>query len=275
MLYKDRVKACIRQHLPKCCVKFAGDIAVNVVAVDRGLKPSFLFDYAFVSTNVMANFVENLYQESLILNLLDVVSISDHILVTRFSSLIDHLHDTCEGYERKNVLIDVSKHLKDPEIMGDSDCERVITSCLDSIKCAEVNSEKQCRIVKLSEEHNATTLFGLLLGYPVIYWYSSENTDTGNCLDMVPIRVIKVFSVLDEGESHKHNSSIKTKLNHSVNERQLHSIYSWSYPNEFKTQCQKYVDGWQQNLHSIASKQISANSLLFKDEVVSLPVVVM
>lgn len=275
MLYKDRVKACIRQHLPKCCVKFAGDIVVNIIAVEQGIKPSFLFDYAFVSANVMANFIEDMFREGLILNLLDVVSISDHILVTRFSSLIDHLHDTCEGYERKNVLINVSKHLKDPEIMSESDCERVIKSCIDSIKRAEVNSEKQCRIVKLSEEHNATTLFGLLLGYPVIYWYSSENADFGNCLEMVPIRVIKVFSVLNDDESCKQSSSIKAKPNHSANESQLHQIYSWSYPNEFKTQCQKYVDGWQQNLHSVASMQIRAKSLLFKDEIVSLPVVVM
>lgn len=269
-------KTVIRHHLPRCCLKHVAQIHANIAAVDSGIKPSFLFDYAYVMPRVMAKFVEQLYAEGLTSYQLDIISLEDNVLITRIEQLRDHLQDAYRADYKKTILVDISKHLKCPEILTELDSQRLITSCFESLNAALGDLDVPFKVVNLLSDSNVTTLFGLLIGYPVVYWYSTESMDAKSCLDMIPLHVVKVFCTMNECEQKPENgldSGIVQWREHSMNQSSL--IYSWSYPESLRTECEEYAARWQKTVDSAATKQKSIKSLLFEDELVTLPVLAM
>lgn len=259
---RDEWKSTIRHHLPRCCMKNVTSIQANITAVDAGIKPSFLFDFAFVASSDMALFLEQLYKKGLTLCVLDVISVDDHIFVTKFDELISRLQDDCAQMCKRVVLIDVSKNLVAPEFVISSHSRRIIAQCIELAKLAENASNSQCWTIKLSPESNASTLFGLLLGYPVVYWHSPGNTDGSNCLDMVPLCITRAFGVLDVANSSDNISG------------RAPPIFSFSYPEFLRVHCKESVAKWKSNLLNIVAENKSIK-IYFNEEIVTLPVVAM
>ena len=78
---------------------------------------------------------------------------------------------------------------------------------------------------------NRTTLYGVLLGYPVIYWYDDNIAGAASCLSMVPLLVFTVTVSMD--------------LNGVASEC---DIYSFSIPEALQSECQRSVDSWHSQL---------------------------
>jgi len=89
-------------------------------------------------------------------------------------------------------------------------------------------------MLELSPEVNHTTVFGLLLGYPVVYWYSNV-TSADNCLSQVPLRLFRILAVDSKADSH---STV---------------IYSFTVPEQLYSHCQSFVDSWQKHLFTSVS----------------------
>ena len=105
----------------------------------------------------------------------------------------------------------------------------------------------------LPPTNNRTTMFGLLLGYPVIYWYRTEDeTDPANaevCLDFVPLRVYTVAGKL-----------ISTDV-----ECQPHTIYSFSCPEEQAAVMSDTIKNWLKTTQRVdCSKYFSDISMTYK-----------
>ena len=89
--------------------------------------------------------------------------------------------------------------------------------------------------LELSPDINRSTVFGLLLGYPVVYWYNNA-TSADNCLSHVPLRLFQISAV------------------DSTVDSQPAVIYSFTIPEQLYSNCQFFIDNWQKQLFTLASK---------------------
>ncbi|XP_055511036.1 UPF0739 protein C1orf74 homolog isoform X1 [Leucoraja erinacea] len=89
-------------------------LAAEILAVDSGLKPSFLFDYCASNAEQIQNYVQELWKTGLLSEHLHVLSIQDNILITNLNRTIRHLERTLQG--DGVPVIDVSLHRKTPQL---------------------------------------------------------------------------------------------------------------------------------------------------------------
>lgn len=87
--------------------------------------------------------------------------------------------------------------------------------------------------IELPPSVNRTTLYGVLLGYPVIYWYddAADGYDGGSCLSMTPL-VVTTATVTFDLKGHCNDGPKKCE------------IYSFSIPEALFKLCQEPVDTW-------------------------------
>jgi len=88
---------------------------------------------------------------------------------------------------------------------------------------------------ELTPDMNRSTVFGLLLGYPVVYWYKDVTT-ADNCLSHVPLRLFRILAVDSTANS------------------QPTVIYSFTVPEQLYSHCQFLIDSWQKQLLTLASR---------------------
>ncbi|KAL3188712.1 hypothetical protein MRX96_022219 [Rhipicephalus microplus] len=85
---------------------------------------------------------------------------------------------------------------------------------------------------------NLCTVFGVLLGYPVVYWFEG-GADAGNCLAMEELNVVRVRSATSSaGRSEGVPSD---------------DVYSFSFPAALDGELRPHVDAWWQRLRARAA----------------------
>lgn len=98
---------------------------------------------------------------------------------------------------------------------------------------------------------NLCTAFGVLLGYPVVYWFDG-GADAANCLAMEELNVVRVRSARQGDPTEKAG---------------CHEVYSFSFPLRLSAELGPHVDAWWKELSS------KARDLSRVDEVRCYPVV--
>ncbi len=99
-------------------------------------------------------------------------------------------------------VIDVSANLEDPVLLGREDVGLIVCDIQRAVQsCSESACSATILDISLPAVLNRTTVFRYLLDYPVLYWYTLENS-TENCLSMVPLRNWKVTVKLKWGGTH-------------------------------------------------------------------------
>jgi len=88
--------------------------------------------------------------------------------------------------------------------------------------------------LELPADINRSTVFGLLLGYPVVYWYS-DITRADNCLSHVPLRMFSISAM------------------NSTAANQPTVIYSFTVPELLYSHCKFLIDNWQNKLFALVS----------------------
>lgn len=113
---------------------------------------------------------------------------------------------------------------------------------IETVSVVQVVTEKltiwttdEAFTLELTPDINRSTVFGLLLGYPVVYWYSNV-ASADNCLSHVPLRMFRISAVDNTADS-------KPTV-----------IYSFTVPQQLYSQCQVLIDNWQEQLFTLASK---------------------
>ena len=176
---------CIKSHLNKPCFKKQQAVICGILGVDHGVKPALLFDVASVSSVQLYSCIRNATAAGLVQSHLSVLEIDMDVFVVCLDRLKSHL---CGKAPVK--LVNVSGGLEHPAVLERTETEHIFHTI--AMKIQDLPSQHEgVLMVDFPEDVNRTTVFGILLGYPVVYWYPPRDT-LDNCLSMVPLTVWKV-----------------------------------------------------------------------------------
>lgn len=151
--------------------KFFKEIAYQIHFVNLGVKRGFLWDFGVtIDFNLFNLFILELIEIGLTSNSLKVVTLLDEIF------LINYKMESPEF-----VFVDVTKNSK-PKIIEENNSE--------NIWYKNFIHENSGSISKLIPPENSCipSLIGILIGFPVIYWYNNKISDE-NCLGNVILNV--------------------------------------------------------------------------------------
>ncbi|XP_033123458.1 UPF0739 protein C1orf74 homolog [Anneissia japonica] len=231
-----------------------------------GVKNGFLYDYGIIDSDSMIAFLQDFTNLLAVdtsvggLSLRDclsvnVIEVNENIFVVNTDILIPFLRRCLEkGYLK---CIDVSGKLDEPVICTDHVIsENIVKELASSLKIIldfategslACNSDSMDQATLLNKPTirklkvdvatgcNITTLFGILIGYPIVYWYN--NRDVNNCLGMVPLRVYNVKCIV-------HLADISGKF----------TMYSFSIPDSLVSCFKERIVSWFDDLQSRVKK---------------------
>uniref|UniRef100_A0A3B4ZA87 Zgc:112163 n=2 Tax=Seriola lalandi dorsalis TaxID=1841481 RepID=A0A3B4ZA87_SERLL len=165
------------------------DLASQVSAVDLGLKPALLYDSNGASSEQLQQYLSMLQCSQLVSKSLLTLDLNGNTLivnpVTVRSNIEQAFHDSGVA------VIDVCHSLEKPTITDllRGELKSVIEDLLFLLSRCELNeAEKPLYVGEICEDWNLCTVFGLLLGYPVTYWFN-QTKSFENCLSMTPLMV--------------------------------------------------------------------------------------
>lgn len=186
----------------KCLGKLSGkcyrSFLLDVTAISFGIKPSLLFDYAVVDSENASSLVKGFAAKGFIPRPLDVLKVHQDIFFADLNALVNYLRNCVHSEEF--ILIDVSGKLQEPRVLENEIAKRVKKQFRKIVENLHQKSEdspsyltqrgevlqnhQYVDLSSYSDEHcSVPSVFGFLLGYPVIYWCDQANEH--NCLNMV------------------------------------------------------------------------------------------
>lgn len=257
-----RNSRCARKHLPK--------VFLSIQAVDKKLKPSYLWDAFAADVSEIQLYLEELYLLRLIDNKLNILCIDNTVFVT----LYDSLKLLLDNFSVTDVdLVDVSKTVSVPSVLPIKEKTEILDPIIKYFE--EILTQLSCQDGKCMKNIdcnacNPSTLFGILLGYPVLYWFSHQSPHSEfACLSMLPLKVHKIVT----------NVSLPTDYSkfcfNSNNMPSYHELFSFSIPENVIKETEYVVKNW---FHMLMCK--SKSNTIFYDfkiqtNVISLPSVSM
>ena len=190
------------KSLGKLSSKYYRSFLLDIVAIFLGLKPSLLFDYAVVEWKNAIRLIAGLARKTSGFTdfspLLYVLKVAEDIFYADLRLLVKRLRESVDMEEF--TLIDISGKLQEPHVLkkelADSverQFQRIVEDLEEKYKELTQRGElvvEDSRVINLSNygDNNwcVPSIFGFLLGYPVIYWCDRAG-DLDNCLSMVPL----------------------------------------------------------------------------------------
>ncbi|XP_076313509.1 UPF0739 protein C1orf74 homolog [Tachypleus tridentatus] len=234
-------------------------IELDILSVIHGLRPAYLWDKCLASPEEIQNFVRAFSARfstskcKYRYNILDVLVLEESVFVINLQALVGHLGRLVN--DSSFPFIDVSFNLENPELVsvGESLTMNVIRNVENELRKywelqQRTESNREPSVIKLDCDNlwNLTALFGILLNFPVIYWYNLETQRKGdNCLGMTTLRVYRIICHIHFTESLIH-----------------HEILSFSVPKCVYSQIQEKICLWFFMLKNIVSSFCCA---CFKD----------
>ena len=155
------------------------ELALNLFFIRRGIKPGFLWDLGNIN-------VSGLLELKIVLPDILVLHIAGDYFVSSRECFHKHLHTLTLNFP---TIIDITNKLEKPKI-ATTVIEHKVQEDLRSL-VSQICDEDRTDI-SLGLDMNVTTLFGLMLGYPVVYYYDTKIQ--GNCLSNRDLTVYKVGS---------------------------------------------------------------------------------
>ena len=224
-------KDIVLSYLGKSFTKHVFTFFADLFVIDVGLKPSFLLDYVSTDFHKVDLAIVTLHKNGYLKNRLRVLQVDNfEIFIFNTTHLLQHLEEV-----RGNMclFINVSTSAKTPRVLHSSTSNELVDnifSCLDAVmSTASTGALDDPLQINPHNSVNRTTLYGILLGYPIIYWYETkeeamEKGETDTCLSLVPIRVHKLTAQFKKS-SQKPFSDILDILN-----GRKCVVYSFSHP---------------------------------------------
>lgn len=221
----------------------------------RGYKPAYLWDASEPTERAI---VECLRQcRAACDGVVRALRLGSDVLLCNVADTRRRLADWRLGVK----FVDVSARLRCPAVLTSAPAgvgdmlaslkevlERMATSPAESLN--ETASERiSCGV------WNLCTAFGVLLGYPVVYWFDG-GADAGNCLALEELNVVRVRCAR-QGDLPVPRTSAE----------QGDEVYSFSFPLRLSAELGPHVDAWWKEVNS------KARDLTRVDEVKCYPVV--
>ncbi|XP_054713243.1 UPF0739 protein C1orf74 homolog [Uloborus diversus] len=218
------------------------NVLFNLQAVDKEIKPCYLWDAFPADISEVKLYLNELYSSGQISKSLNAFLVNDTIFVTRFENLKTQLDNLGA---KKVKVIDVSKENVMPIILPAEEKSKVLKSVMKNVHTllSSLTDPDSCdKEVKNADVPicNITTLYGVLVGYPVLYWYSlqSHNSDF-TCLSMVPLKVYKVMSNFSSSDFSGFGASVS---------QSARELFSFSIPENVSNKTESLVNEWFDSL---------------------------
>jgi hypothetical protein len=108
------------------------------------------------------------------------VKLNDDLFIVNVEQVLHNLEES--------IIVNCSKELDEPELFEEQIDEK------DFLRRRLKLSENSFLNIVVDGEHFCIpTLIGLLIGYPVVYWYSKNSADS-TCLDGASLSLLQYFS---------------------------------------------------------------------------------
>lgn len=167
--------------------KWFREIATQIHCVAAGLKTGFLWDLGPpIDVAQLTDILQALHVVDARTKSMCVVEIENDLI----------LLNLCEYWQQKFddiIYVNVTTQLSKPEIIDDRTYGATIQPMFDNLQeqlrpynCTTDNGLS----IKLDihETFCIPTIFGVMIGYPIVYWYDSKQS-ADNCLSFVPLNV--------------------------------------------------------------------------------------
>uniref|UniRef100_UPI00358FBBF3 UPF0739 protein C1orf74 homolog n=1 Tax=Myxine glutinosa TaxID=7769 RepID=UPI00358FBBF3 len=232
----------------------AAKAAWDAVAVEVGLRPGFLYDRSLVEPKDLLTFLEQLRGSGLLHGPSPVVlDLQGHLIVANPSVTLTHLS------EGRWVLVDASPTLAEPQIAkADAVAESLRISQTLAAAIVAAPAAGPVLLRPESKGWNLATAFGLLLGFPVVYWSEAKAGREGDtCLaSPCPVRVYRASARCPKRPD---------------GSAALHDICSFSIPSVVASSTASTLARWQTTLHLDFAKQRCFEHLNVTSEMTLLP----
>lgn len=160
---------------------------MDLWCVLNGIKSAWLVDYLPLDVTKMRQLLEDAISAG-------IFTIHDHsVAVLMLNNDMLVINTVKQLVTPPGVFIDVSAKLDRPVVV--SECAWELVRCaIQEIRQVITAVRKSCAEqllvtaqLKLDEDVNLSTIFGWLLGYPVVYWFDNSLSNTWNCVSVNPL----------------------------------------------------------------------------------------
>lgn len=229
------------------------DLFTQVLAVDLGLKPALLYDANNASSEQVQQYLNSLQSSQLVSKSLFTLDLNENTLVVNPTSVLSHMKEFCGG---SVAVVDVCHLLENPAICDPSRVKflNIVEKLHSLIEGYEHhNNPEPLYVGEQCNEWNLSTVFGLLLGYPVTYWFD-QNRSFENCLSMTPL-MVTTASATWRSDNTLHTSC----------------LYSFSVPADLLQDTQHNLKSWHSRLKETFQQQHVLTDLTISQTLVTLP----
>ncbi|XP_047437786.1 UPF0739 protein C1orf74 homolog [Mugil cephalus] len=230
------------------------DLAAQVSAVDLGLKPALLYDSNGACAEQLQQYLSSLQSLQLVSESLLTLDLSGNSIVVNPVTVRSHLEKVLS--DGNVAVIDVCHSLDKPSISDPlrGELQRMTQDLLLLLGPTQRLQEdgKLLNAGEKCEEWNLCTVFGLLLGYPVTYWFD-QTKSFENCLSMTPLSVTTASATW-----HVNTAAHKCRL------------YSFSVPAALHEKTQSNLENWRHRLQERFEQQHVLKDLTISQSIVTL-----
>jgi len=248
---------CLSVRRKSLSVAQSVDLAMQVLAVDVGLKPALLYDSNGADVEQVQEYLTSLQSIQLVSKSLLTMALVGNALIVNPEIVMSNLEQLL-NINSHVIVINVCHSLETPSIVDPVNdtftnmIRELLIMLRQFVQQAEVG--KTLHVEEKCNDWNLCSLFGILLGYPATYWFD-QNRSFENCLAMTPLMVTKASATWKacRGEPHQF------------------LLYSFSIPAVLHKDTQCDVDRWNLRLKERFQQQTVFSDLNICQSVVTLP----
>uniref|UniRef100_A0A3Q2QQ49 Zgc:112163 n=1 Tax=Fundulus heteroclitus TaxID=8078 RepID=A0A3Q2QQ49_FUNHE len=182
-LFVSAARDSLRSGRKRLSLSQSLDLGAQVSAVDLGLKPALLYDSNGASAGQLQRYLGSLRSLRLVSDSLLALDLNGNGLIVNAAALRPTRHGV-------PAVVDVSASLEKPVVSGAQrgrlkGLAAELSLLLEEFQRLGEADGPLC-VGERAEDWNLCTVFGLLLGYPVSYWFDQAQSFE-NCLSMTPL----------------------------------------------------------------------------------------
>ncbi|XP_068598666.1 UPF0739 protein C1orf74 homolog [Brachionichthys hirsutus] len=254
-LFIDAARRCLSADRKRLSVTKCLDVAAQLLAVDLGLKPALLYDSNGASADQVQRYLSSLQSSQLVSRSLLTLELNGNVLIIDPVSVQSAVEQFFS--DSTVAVIDICHSLEKPAI-SDPDGDELRSMRRDLLLLLRgieepMEADERPYVGENSEKWNLCTVFGLLLGYPVTYWFD-QTRSFENCLSMTPLAVTTA-SATWRGDSTGHACR----------------LYSFSIPAVLLQDVRPKLDNWRRRLQGKFNQQNVLQDLAVCQSMVTLP----
>ncbi|KAK2862055.1 hypothetical protein Q5P01_001588 [Channa striata] len=254
-LFVAAARNCLCANRKHPSVPQSVDLATQVLAVDLGLKPALLYDLNGACAEQVQQYLSSLQAFQLVSKSLLTMDLNGNTLIVNPVTVISNLEQVLN--DSSVAVIDICHSLDKPSIINPltEELNGMVQNLLLLLRDAEQlrEAEKPLYVEDKCEPWNLCTAFGLLLGYPITYWFN-QTKSFENCLSMTPL-MVTTAAVTWQADAAGH----------------FCQLYSFSVPEALLNETHLKLEHWKLCLQKRFQQQNNLQDLKFCQTTVTLP----